>query len=201
LSYFFSLLSNQPFELIPMHDSNLIVYPSARHGINPTAMPTKAAQAAWSASADFVQIAWWLITVRAMPINTKRPRNLRLIHPLHCRDQCSVHVVLFLIMNISYYRSKISLAKRQDPIFILPVKFEIRLDDMIDVMRATTFNITNEFCRRDLGWNRNGEMHMIFHPPTAWTNPPKTCVFAAIARYRSWAESINCKRFFVPQIK
>src|SRR5687768_13677744 len=47
-----------------MHDSNLIVYPSARHGINPTAMPTKAAQAASSASADFVRIAWWFITVR-----------------------------------------------------------------------------------------------------------------------------------------
>ena len=72
--------------------------------------------------------------------------------------------MLFLVVNISYHRSKISFTEGQDSIFILPVKLEIGFDHVVDVMRTIPFHISDEFRRRYFGRNRNSKMSVIFHP-------------------------------------
>ena len=72
--------------------------------------------------------------------------------------------MLFLVMDIPHYSKKILFTKRQYTIFILPVELKIRLNDMIDVMRSIPFDVTNEFCRRNLWRYGNRKMHMLFNP-------------------------------------
>ena len=71
-------------------------------------------------------------------------------------------MMLFLIVNIPHYSREILLAKRQNPIFILPVKFKVGFDNVVDVMRTIPFDISNKFCRRNLWWDRHRQMHMLF---------------------------------------
>ena len=71
-------------------------------------------------------------------------------------------MMLFLVVNIPHNSREILFAKRQNTIFILPVKLKIRFDDVIDIMRTIPFDITNEFCWRNLWRNGNSQMHMLF---------------------------------------
>jgi len=43
------------------------------------------------------------------------------------------------------------------------MKFKIWLYNIIDVMRAIPFDITNEFCRCDFWWDGDCQMYMIFN--------------------------------------
>ena len=71
-------------------------------------------------------------------------------------------MVLFLILNIPYYRRQVFLAKRKYPIFILPVEFKIRFDHMIDEMWTVPFHIADEFRMRNFWRDWNCEMNMVF---------------------------------------
>ena len=47
------------------------------------------------------------------------------------------------------------------------MKFKIWLYNIIDVMRAIPFDITNEFCRCDFWWDGDCQMYMIFNTTNA----------------------------------
>lgn len=72
--------------------------------------------------------------------------------------------MLFLVMDISYHSGQVFLAKRQHPIFVLPVKGQIRFDDVVDKMRGIPFDLANETGRGKFGRQGNGEVDVVLNP-------------------------------------